>query len=274
MRQATVSEVFETGIKAIDVLAPLERGGKAGLFGGAGVGKTVLITEMIHNMVGKHEGVSLFYGIWPGLQSGYGRDRDRSSGGEQQAESRDNCKESLLKSLNAGLEESFYLLIKIEEFDAKQSCNLLADRRLSHTTDTRQKYSHYCTFVGALHLVRARSSHIYYLRRHLSRKLGGSWIGSSGSSALCATKVLSSPPLIRILPTSRPSLRSFTLPVPDAGSYSQAPCHENDPVGADLARHARPISEQMIPTMAMEMKSPMLNTAAYQAASPALSAFS
>ncbi len=57
------SEIFETGIKAIDLLAPLERGGKAGLFGGAGVGKTVLITEMIHNMVGKYEGVSLFCGI-------------------------------------------------------------------------------------------------------------------------------------------------------------------------------------------------------------------
>ena len=61
--QSTVSEIFETGIKAIDVLSPLERGGKAGLFGGAGVGKTVLITEMIHNMVGRHEGVSIFCGI-------------------------------------------------------------------------------------------------------------------------------------------------------------------------------------------------------------------
>ena len=53
-------EVFETGIKVIDVLVPLERGGKAGLFGGAGVGKTVLLTEMIHNMIGHHEGVSIF----------------------------------------------------------------------------------------------------------------------------------------------------------------------------------------------------------------------
>jgi F-type H+-transporting ATPase subunit beta len=61
--QSTVAEIFETGIKAIDVLAPLERGGKAGLFGGAGVGKTVLITEMIHNMVSRHEGVSIFCGI-------------------------------------------------------------------------------------------------------------------------------------------------------------------------------------------------------------------
>lgn len=62
-RQANTSEVFETGIKAIDVLAPLERGGKAGLFGGAGVGKTVLITELIHNVVGRYGGVSLFCGI-------------------------------------------------------------------------------------------------------------------------------------------------------------------------------------------------------------------
>ncbi len=55
--------VFETGIKAIDLLTPLERGGKAGLFGGAGVGKTVLITELINNVVGQHHGVSLFCGI-------------------------------------------------------------------------------------------------------------------------------------------------------------------------------------------------------------------
>jgi F-type H+/Na+-transporting ATPase subunit beta len=61
--RATQSEIFETGIKAIDVLMPLERGGKAGLFGGAGVGKTVLLTEMIHNMVARHRGVSLFCGI-------------------------------------------------------------------------------------------------------------------------------------------------------------------------------------------------------------------
>jgi len=56
-------DVFRTGIKAIDLLTPLERGGKSGLFGGAGVGKTVLITELIHNVVGEHSGVSLFCGI-------------------------------------------------------------------------------------------------------------------------------------------------------------------------------------------------------------------
>jgi len=61
--RSTKSEIFETGIKVIDVLLPLERGGKAGLFGGAGVGKTVLLTEMIHNMVGHHDGISIFCGI-------------------------------------------------------------------------------------------------------------------------------------------------------------------------------------------------------------------
>ncbi len=63
MQRATTSELFITGIKAIDVLAPLERGGKSGLFGGAGVGKTVLIMELIHNVIGHHSGVSVFCGI-------------------------------------------------------------------------------------------------------------------------------------------------------------------------------------------------------------------
>lgn len=67
IQRSTTSVIFETGIKMIDVLVPLEAGGKAGLFGGAGVGKTVLLTEMIHNMVGQHEGanqgVSIFCGI-------------------------------------------------------------------------------------------------------------------------------------------------------------------------------------------------------------------
>jgi F-type H+-transporting ATPase subunit beta len=61
--RVTLEEIFLTGIKAIDLLAPLERGGKTGLFGGAGVGKTVVITELIHNMVGKHRGLSIFCGI-------------------------------------------------------------------------------------------------------------------------------------------------------------------------------------------------------------------
>ncbi|MEQ9055132.1 MAG: F0F1 ATP synthase subunit beta, partial [Roseovarius confluentis] len=57
------AEVLETGIKALDLLSPIERGGKTGLFGGAGVGKTVLLSELIHNTVENHHGVSLFCGI-------------------------------------------------------------------------------------------------------------------------------------------------------------------------------------------------------------------
>ncbi len=63
IQRTTGSEIMETGIKAIDVLSPLERGGKAGLFGGAGVGKTVLITELINNMLAHHQGYSVFCGI-------------------------------------------------------------------------------------------------------------------------------------------------------------------------------------------------------------------
>lgn len=62
-RRQTGSGIFETGIKAIDLLSPIERGGKAGLFGGAGVGKTVLIGEIIHNMAATYDGISLFCGI-------------------------------------------------------------------------------------------------------------------------------------------------------------------------------------------------------------------
>lgn len=61
--RTTSTEIFETGIKAIDLLAPMERGGKSGMFGGAGVGKTVLINEMINNMAEQYEGISLFCGI-------------------------------------------------------------------------------------------------------------------------------------------------------------------------------------------------------------------
>ena len=57
------SEMFETGIKVIDLLAPYARGGKTGLFGGAGVGKTVLIQELIHNLAKEHGGLSAFCGV-------------------------------------------------------------------------------------------------------------------------------------------------------------------------------------------------------------------
>src|SRR3954451_3812023 len=56
-------EIFETGIKVIDLLAPYAKGGKVGLFGGAGVGKTVLIQELIHNIASEHGGLSAFCGV-------------------------------------------------------------------------------------------------------------------------------------------------------------------------------------------------------------------
>lgn len=62
-KRSTTNQIFETGIKAIDVLTPLARGEKAGLFGGAGVGKTVLITELINNTAQKTKGYSVFCGI-------------------------------------------------------------------------------------------------------------------------------------------------------------------------------------------------------------------
>src|SRR5450759_4598841 len=80
-RRSTKSELFETGIKVIDVLMPLERGGKAGLFGGAGVGKTVLLTEMIHNMVGRQRGVSIFCGIGERCREGEELYRDMKAAG-------------------------------------------------------------------------------------------------------------------------------------------------------------------------------------------------
>lgn len=61
--QNTDIEIFETGIKAIDLLQPYQKGGKIGLFGGAGVGKTVLIMELIHNIAMEHSGVSVFGGV-------------------------------------------------------------------------------------------------------------------------------------------------------------------------------------------------------------------
>lgn len=61
--QSTKTEMFETGIKVVDLLAPYSKGGKVGLFGGAGVGKTVVIMELIHNVAYKHSGYSVFAGV-------------------------------------------------------------------------------------------------------------------------------------------------------------------------------------------------------------------
>jgi F-type H+/Na+-transporting ATPase subunit beta len=70
--QATSSEIFETGIKIVDLLAPFLKGGKVGVFGGAGVGKTVIIQELIHNVAKFHNGQSVFVGV--GERSREGKD--------------------------------------------------------------------------------------------------------------------------------------------------------------------------------------------------------
>ena len=68
------TEIFETGIKVIDLLAPYVKGGKTGLFGGAGVGKTVIIQELINNIATEHGGRSVFCGV------GSGRGKETTSG--------------------------------------------------------------------------------------------------------------------------------------------------------------------------------------------------
>src|SRR5579884_4266535 len=73
--QATQVQAFETGIKVVDLLAPYQRGGKIGLFGGAGVGKTVIIMELINNVAKEHGGVSVFGGV--GERSREGNDLHR-----------------------------------------------------------------------------------------------------------------------------------------------------------------------------------------------------
>ena len=68
--QSTKTEVFETGIKSVDLLAPFIKGGKVGLFGGAGVGKTVLIQELIRNVASEHGGYSVFAGVGERVREG------------------------------------------------------------------------------------------------------------------------------------------------------------------------------------------------------------
>ncbi len=70
VEQSTKTEVFETGIKSVDLLAPFIKGGKVGLFGGAGVGKTVLIQELIHNVASAHGGYSVFAGVGERVREG------------------------------------------------------------------------------------------------------------------------------------------------------------------------------------------------------------
>jgi F-type H+-transporting ATPase subunit beta len=79
--ETSASSVFETGIKVIDLLAPLAQGGKAAMFGGAGVGKTVLVMELIHAMAEKYAGISVFAGVGERSREGHELLTDMRSSG-------------------------------------------------------------------------------------------------------------------------------------------------------------------------------------------------
>ncbi len=79
--QAVEAEILETGIKVIDLICPFARGGKVGLFGGAGVGKTVIIQELIHNIATQHGGVSVFAGVGERSREGNDTYRDLTESG-------------------------------------------------------------------------------------------------------------------------------------------------------------------------------------------------
>src|SRR6266851_948756 len=79
--QSTMLEMFETGIKVVDLMEPYVKGGKIGLFGGAGVGKTVLIMELIHNVAMKHGGLSVFAGVGERTREGNDLWLEMSEGG-------------------------------------------------------------------------------------------------------------------------------------------------------------------------------------------------
>ena len=80
--QATSQEMLETGIKVVDLLCPYQKGGKIGLFGGAGVGKTVLIQELIHNIATEHGGYSVFTGVGERTREGDKKPTEIASLGE------------------------------------------------------------------------------------------------------------------------------------------------------------------------------------------------
>ncbi|WP_336524302.1 F0F1 ATP synthase subunit beta [Helicobacter japonicus] len=80
-QQSTRTEMFETGIKVVDLLAPYSKGGKVGLFGGAGVGKTVVIMELIHNVAYKHSGYSVFAGVGERTREGNDLYNEMKEGG-------------------------------------------------------------------------------------------------------------------------------------------------------------------------------------------------
>merc|ERR1712045_176867 len=96
---ATKPAIFETGIKVVDLLAPYRRGGKVGLFGGAGVGKTVLIMELINNIAKAHGGVSVFAGVGERTREGNDLYCEMKESGVIDGENLENSKVALVYGL-------------------------------------------------------------------------------------------------------------------------------------------------------------------------------
>jgi F-type H+-transporting ATPase subunit beta len=94
--QSTETEMFETGIKVVDLLEPYTKGGKTGLFGGAGVGKTVIIMELINNVALQHGGYSVFSGVGERTREGNDLWREMTEAGVIDPESWENSKASLI----------------------------------------------------------------------------------------------------------------------------------------------------------------------------------
>ena len=83
--QSTRVEVFETGVKVIDLIAPFTKGGKTGIFGGAGTGKTVIIMELIRSVATEHEGNSVFAGVGERTREGTGLYREMLESGDRKS---------------------------------------------------------------------------------------------------------------------------------------------------------------------------------------------
>jgi F-type H+-transporting ATPase subunit beta len=96
LEQDTEETILETGIKAIDLICPFVRGGKAGAFGGAGVGKTVVIMELIHNIAQKHGGISIFTGVGERSREGNDLYREMIASGLIDLQNADNSKVALV----------------------------------------------------------------------------------------------------------------------------------------------------------------------------------
>jgi F-type H+-transporting ATPase subunit beta len=128
MTLSTQLALFETGIKVVDLLTPYKKGGKIGLFGGAGVGKTVVIMELIRNLAVEHGGISLFAGV-----------------GERTREGNDlycEMQDSGIISLSVVLREDKSQMLYYPLFAANQSQVVLVFGQMNETPGSRMRVTH------------------------------------------------------------------------------------------------------------------------------------